>query len=164
MKVVLLNDPILRRPTDPVTRDELDYINSIVPEMIATMKREEGAGLAANQVGISKRFFIMRAEGETVQLFINPEIKSMGPLLPFEEGCLSIPGTSAETSRAQEVKVKYLDYNFEPQEREYKGFDAAAVQHEVDHLDGKLYIDQLPLLRRNVVLNKHKKFRKKQGI
>lgn len=162
MKIVYVNDPILRQPTALVTRDQLDYVKSLVPEMTKLMLAEEGAGLAANQVGISMRFYIVK-DGEDVKLVINPEIVSIGEMLPFKEGCLSIPGASADTKRAQELKLRYLDEHFLEKEQEYKGFDAAAVQHEIDHLDGKLYVDQLGPLKRSMVLDKHRKYLKMKG-
>lgn len=164
MKIVMMTDPVLRKVTDPVTREELDYVKSLVPEMITTMNEAEGAGLAANQVGISKRFFILKnlETGES-KLYINPEITAIGEMLPFQEGCLSIPGTFSDTERAQVLTLKYLDENFEEQSQEYKGFTAAAVQHEVDHLNGKLYIDQLGPVKKNLVVSKHKKYLKLRG-
>ncbi len=157
-----MNDPVLRQTTLPVEEAELNYVKSLVPKMIEIMNQEEGLGLAANQVGISKRFFIIK-ENEQVKLVINPEITELGPLTPFTEGCLSIPGTSAETQRARQLKLKYRDENFVEVETEYNGLAAVAVQHEVDHLDGKLYTDQLPAMRRLLVLDKHRKFLKQRS-
>lgn len=159
MKLRLMNDPVLREVCSPVSQDELDYVISLVPEMMTILKQEEGAALAANQVGIIKRFFIM-ADGK---LIINPEIVEIGPLRPFEEGCLSIPGTYGTTQRAQTLKVRYKDETFSDMEIEYKGIEAVAIQHEIDHLDGKLYTDQIPPIRRMLVLDKHRKFLKTRG-
>lgn len=159
MKLLMMNDPILRKATSLVIQDELEAIKLLVPQMTEIMNAEEGIGLAANQVGISKRFFIMK-DGEGVKLLLNPEIIELGSLTPFTEGCLSIPGTSAETQRAQYVKLKYKDENFSDVEAEYSGLSAVIVQHEVDHLDGKLYVDQLQPMRRMLTVNKHLKFLK----
>lgn len=159
MKLLLMNDPALREICEPVKQEELEYIKSLVPEMAKILKLEEGAALAANQVGIIKRFFLM-SDGK---LIINPEIVEIGPLTPFEEGCLSIPGTHATTQRAQRLKVKYKDETFSDVEVEFIGINAVAIQHEIDHLDGKLYIDQLPPMRRMLVLDKHRKFLKMRG-
>ncbi len=159
MKLLLMNDPALREVCPPVVQDELEYIKSLVPEMSKILKQEEGAALAANQVGIIKRFFIM-ADGK---LIINPEIIDIGPLKPFEEGCLSIPGTYGPTQRAQTLKVRYKDETFTDVEVEYNGMEAVAIQHEIDHLDGKLYTDQIPPMRRMLVLDKHRKFLKMRG-
>lgn len=162
MKLRLMNDPVLRQTTLPVEALELDYVKSLIPKMTEIMNQEEGTGLAANQVGISKRFFIIK-DGDQVKLVINPVITEIGPLTPFMEGCLSIPGTSAETQRAQRLKLKYRDENFAEVETEYNGLSAVAIQHEVDHLDGKLYTDQLPAMRRLLVLDKHRKFLKQRS-
>ena len=157
MKLRYLNDSVLRDPTQLVEIHELEFVLSQIPEMTKIMNDEEGTGLAANQVGISKRFFIMK-DNNQVKLIINPEIIELGPLTPFMEGCLSIPGTSAETQRAQRIKLKYRDERFSEIETEYNGLSAVAIQHEVDHLDGKLYIDQLPPMRKLLVVDKHRKF------
>lgn len=159
MKLRLMNDPALREVCPPVIEDELDYIKSLVPEMSKILEQEDGAALAANQVGIIKRFFLMK-DGKLV---INPEIIEIGPLKPFEEGCLSIPGTYGPTQRAQTLKVRYKDESFADVEAEYNGMEAVAIQHEIDHLDGKLYIDQIPPMRRMLVLDKHRKFLKMRG-
>lgn len=157
-----MNDPVLREPTVPVTLEELEYVKSLIPEMIKVMNYEEGSGLAANQVGISKRFFIMK-NGDEVKLILNPEILELGPLLPFQEGCLSIPGTSALTQRARRIKFKYRDESFNEIEGEYNDLLAIVIQHEVDHLDGKLYIDQLPPMRRLLTVDRHRKFLNMKG-
>jgi peptide deformylase len=159
MKLRLMNDPALREVCPPVLEGELDYIKSLIPEMSKILEQEDGAALAANQVGIIKRFFLMK-DG---RLIINPEIIEIGPLRPFEEGCLSIPGTFGPTQRAQTIKVRYKDETFTDVETEYKGIEAVAIQHEIDHLDGKLYIDQIPPMRRMLVLDKHRKFLKSRG-
>lgn len=159
MKLRLMNDPALREVCPPVLESELDYIKSLVPEMSKILAQEDGAALAANQVGIIKRFFLMK-DGK---LIINPEIIEIGPLKPFEEGCLSIPGTFGPTQRAQTIKVRYKDETFTDIEAEYKGMQAVAIQHEIDHLDGKLYTDQIPPMRRMLVLDKHRKFLKMRG-
>ena len=157
-----MSDPVLREPTIPVQQDELAYIKSLVPEMIEIMNKENGIGLAANQVGISKRFFIMK-DGEVVKLMINPEVVKEEDFQPTEEGCLSIPGTSGPTMRFKNVTLKYLDENFVEIQQEYKDLLATAVQHEIDHLDGILYIDQILEVRRSIVLNKYYKFLRTRG-
>lgn len=162
MKLRLINDPALREVCSPVEPDELEYVKSLIPEMITIMNEEEGIGLAANQVGIIKRFFIMKS-GESVELIINPEIIEIGPLRPFEEGCLSIPGTSAKTQRAQQVTLKYRDDTFTEREKNLIGPEAVAIQHEIDHLNGKLYTDSLPGMTRIFVLDKHRKYIKLIG-
>jgi len=159
MKLLLINDPALRKVCEPVTLEELDFVKAQVPEMLEIIKAEEGAALAANQVGIIKRFFVLK-DGTLV---INPEILEMSPAQDFDEGCLSIPGTRGKTQRSQEIKFRYKDESFNDVESTLKGFDAVAIQHEIDHLDGKLYTDQLAPMRRALVLDKHRKFLAKRG-
>lgn len=162
MYLRLMNDPVLREPTISVSQDELDYVKSLVPDMTKIMNDEGGYGLAANQVGISKRFFIKK-DGEGVKLIINPEILELGPLQPYQEGCLSIPGTNAETQRAYRIKFKYKDESFNDVEEELTGIDAIAIQHEVDHLDGKLYTDSLSPMKKMLALKKYTSFVKRMG-
>lgn len=156
MKLRLFNDPVLRQVCAPVEESELEYIKSLVPDMTKLLEQEDGAALAANQVGISKRFFLLKSG----KLVINPVFLEIGPLTKFDEGCLSIPGTSADTQRAQHVKVRYKDETWADVEVEYKGIEAVAFQHEIDHLDGKLYTDSLAPMRRLLTLDKHRKFLK----
>jgi len=162
MKLKLMTDLCLREKTTLVNESELSYIKSVIPDMIRIMNIEEGTGLAANQVGISKQFFIIK-DNDEVKLIINPEITELGPLSPFIEGCLSIPGTSAETQRARHLKLKYRDENFNEIEIEYNGLAAVAIQHEVDHLNGKLYIDQLSPMKRLLTVDRHRKFLNSKG-
>jgi peptide deformylase len=157
MKLRLMNDPVLREITQPVVAEDIPTILESLSEMIKIMKNVNGLALAANQVGISKRFFIMPIE-EKIKIFINPEIIEISDKTPFEEGCLSIPGASAQTMRARYIKFKFYDENMTSHEMELSGVQAVAVQHEIDHLDGKLYIDQLQPMKRLLVVNKHRKF------
>lgn len=159
MKLLLMNNPLLREVCAPVEPEELDLIKSLVPDMTKILNQEDGAALAANQVGVTKRFFLMRS-GE---LIINPEVVETKDVKPFDEGCLSIPGTSAETQRAHYVKLKFRDENFNEVEREFHNVDAVAILHEIDHLDGKLYIDQLQPMKRILTVDKHRKFIKLRG-
>lgn len=159
MKLLLIGDPALRQICEPVKPEELDYIKSLVPDMTKILEEEDGAALAANQVGIIKRFFLMK-DGTLV---INPEIVEASKPQKFEEGCLSIPGAHSETQRSLRVKVKFKDINFNDVEKDLTGIEAVAMQHEIDHLDGKLYIDQLPPMRRILVTNTSKKFLKLRG-
>jgi peptide deformylase len=157
-----MNNPALRTVCDPVSLEELDYINSVIPEMIKIMNAEGGVGLAANQVGITKRFFIIKVN-EEVKLIINPLVLDIGKTSKYEEGCLSIPGTSAETSRARYIKISYRDLNFNETVKEFTDLSAIAIQHEIDHLDGKLYVDTLQPMKKILTLNKHRDFLNKRG-
>lgn len=130
--------------------------------MIKIMNNEGGVGLAANQVGITKRFFIIKMN-EEVKLIINPTIIEIGNTYKYEEGCLSIPGTSAETSRARYIKISYKDHGFNDITEEFSDISAIAIQHEIDHLDGKLYIDTLQPMKKILTLTKHRDFLNKRG-
>lgn len=159
MKLLMMNDPALRQVCDPVKPDELDYIKSLLPDMTKLLEFEEGAALAANQVGVIKRFFLMK-DGT---LILNPEIMEISQERDFEEGCLSIPGTYAKIKRGMQIKVKYRDADFNEVEKELSGVEAVAFQHEIDHLDGKLYIDKLNPMQKALTLQKHKQFLKMKG-
>jgi len=162
LKLRYVNDESLRKLCQLVSKEELEEIKLLVPEMIAVMKNSGGIALAANQVGITKRFFIMSTDAG-VELFINPKILQSSNLRSFDESCLSIPGVSQKTKRFHSITVRYLDINFEEQTRDFLGINAIAVQHEIDHLDGKLYIDNLPTPQKMLLLYKHKQFIKRRN-
>ena len=151
----------MRELTTSILPHELSFVLDQVEEMTNIMRIEGGIALAANQVGIPKRFFIMKIEEQT-KLFINPEILEMSGTSSYEEGCLSIPGVSAKTQRAKTIKLKFKDRDFADQQEEFIGINAVAVQHEIDHLDGKLYIDKLSAPNRMLLMEKHRQFLKKK--
>jgi peptide deformylase len=162
-KVRLLNDPILRRPCVTVTGATLPLVASLLDDMNETMKAEGGIGLAANQIGYSVRAFILK-EGESFREFINPEIIEQSDLVTFEaEGCLSIPGVVAKTQRYKRLKLTWLDKLGTKNEEEFIDMKAFAVQHEMDHLNGKLYLDQFGPVKRSMIIGKHKKYLRALG-
>ncbi len=142
-----------------------DELRQFLDDMLETMYDSKGCGLAAPQVGVLKRVVVIDIahEGEEPNpiYMVNPEIvwkseeKEVG-----EEGCLSIPGQRAQVERYKAVKVKYVDYDGKNQELEADDFLAIAVQHELDHLDGILYIDHISRLKRQMLLKKLEKQRK----
>lgn len=160
--------PILHKKAERVTKID-DEIRKLLDDMLETMYADKGVGLAAPQVGVSKRIIVIDTEqrdedgnykpGRPMYL-INPEIiyKSEEKIL-FCEGCLSIPGQSAEVERYESIKVRYLDYDGKEQEIEATDYPAVVLQHEIDHLDGILYIDRLSRLKRNMLLKKLEKYR-----
>lgn len=156
-RVKKIGSAILRAKTNPVT--DFSTIPDLVKEMTDIMREEGGIGLAANQAGVSKSVCIIDISKGTnpVEIFVNPKIIEQSDLIDFEEGCLSIPGVSATTKRFNKVKVKYQDVTGAECEQEMDGLRAIAMQHEVDHLDGKLYIDGLSRLKKDMVLRKYKK-------
>ena len=163
-KVRLLSDPILRKPcveVDP-TKDA-PYILGLIEAMNETMRAEGGMGLAANQIGRSVRVFILK-ENETFREYINPQVVRMAELVAFEgEACLSIPGTSATTKRYKSLELVWFDRNGNRTTGSFEGVGAFAVQHEIDHLDGKLYVDQFGPVKRDLVVGKHRKYLREVG-
>jgi peptide deformylase len=126
--------------------------------MNETMKAEGGIGLAANQIGHSLRIFILKREA-TYDEYINPKILSKKELVDFEgEACLSIPGVSAITKRYRGLELEWTDKNGTKKSEAFEGLKAFAIQHEMDHLDGKLYIDQFGPVKRSLLLGKHIKY------
>ncbi len=145
-------DKRLRVPGEPVTEFD-DALRTLVEDMAETMYAAPGVGLAATQLGIAQRIFIIDvASGEDepsdLKVFINPEIlETQGDTL-FQEGCLSFPDASEEVRRSEWVRVRAQDEHGETFEMEADGLMAIAIQHENDHLDGKLMIDRISLLRK----------------
>lgn len=134
-------DPILRKKSKPV-REVNDKIKMIIEDMIETMYDANGVGLAAPQVGLLKRIFVVDIYDETgVKVFVNPEIIEKRGEIEGEEGCLSIPGKVGMVKRPEYVKIKALNKAGESFELEAEGFLARAICHENDHLNGVLYTD-----------------------
>ncbi len=159
--------PILKQKAEKV--DKVDNeLRQLLDDMLETMYVSNGCGLAAPQVGVSKRMVVIdiAAEGEEPRpmYLVNPEIVwASDEKEVCEEGCLSVPGQRAEVERPASVKIRYLDYNGNPQELLAEDFLAVAAQHELDHLDGILYIDHLSRLKRQMLLKKLEKFRKENA-
>lgn len=152
-EVLKFPDPRLRIVAKPVTEPGAD-IQRGIEHMFRIMDQEDGCGLAAPQLGISLRIIVidMEAYGGKRQALINPEIifasKEKGVM---SEGCLSVEGISAEVERPAHVRVRYLDENFQTVEEDLDDMRAVNIQHEIDHLNGVLYIDHLPRLQRERV-------------
>jgi peptide deformylase len=148
-------DKRLRNPGQPVVHFDAE-LRQLVDDMAETMYAAPGVGLAAPQIGVSQRVFIIDvAAGEEapseLRVFINPEIVERVGEICYEEGCLSFPGVHEEIDRAERVRVRAQDVEGKSFELEADGLLAIAVQHENDHLDGKLMVDRLSLLRRRLV-------------
>lgn len=160
--------PILHQKAQSVPKVD-DALRKFLDDMLETMYADKGVGLAAPQVGVSKRIVVIDAEqrdeegnykkGNPIYL-VNPEIvwKSEEKII-FCEGCLSVPGQSADVERHYAVKVRYLDYEGREKQLEAEDYLAVILQHEIDHLDGILYIDRISRLKRNMLLKKLEKFR-----
>lgn len=155
LDIRVLGDPVLRKITTPV-EEVTDEIRSLVSDMFDTMYAAEGIGLAAPQVGRTERITVMDVEGQKFAL-INPEIIEREGSARGEEGCLSIPEIFGEVTRSTRVIVRALNEKGEQFEAEGTELLARCMQHEIDHLDGKLFIDYLSMLKRRSALSKWEK-------
>jgi peptide deformylase len=163
-EIVKLPDPVLRQVSQPVKQVDAG-VRKLFDDMLETMYDAPGIGLAAIQLGIPQRMLVMdlAKEGEEKKpLFLaNPEITWKSELQSdYEEGCLSIPEFYEMVTRPAEVKVRYLDRQGEPQELHAQGLLATCVQHEIDHLNGILFIDYISKLKRDRVVKKFTKAQK----
>jgi peptide deformylase len=166
--ILIWPDPRLLKSSKPVEVID-DEIKTLVRDMFETMYDADGVGLAAPQVGVHKRVVVVdiRAydsddldgtnetpSGEAPIVLINPEFSNKEGALQWEEGCLSVPGETGLVTRAAKCTVRYLDLDGKPQVIEAEGLKAVALQHECDHLDGKLFVDYLSVLKRGVIKKK----------
>ncbi|ELQ12320.1 peptide deformylase [Xanthomonas translucens] len=157
-------DPRLR--TKALQVDPADVIapafQRLLDDMFETMYEAPGIGLAASQVDVHQRFMVIDVSEEknAPQVFINPQIVQRDGEQVHQEGCLSVPGIYADVTRAEAIVVRYLDRHGWPQELSADGLLAVCVQHEMDHLDGKLFVDYLSPLKREMVRKKLAKARK----
>ncbi|MBN9318411.1 MAG: peptide deformylase [Caulobacterales bacterium 68-7] len=152
---------VLKQVSTPVEGVD-DELRALMDDMLVTMYDAPGIGLAAVQVGVPKRVIVMdlAREGEepAPQYFVNPEILTTSEdVLPYEEGCLSVPEIFDEVERPAKVTLRYLNYKGEPVEEEAEGLYAVCIQHEMDHLEGVLFIDHLSRLKRDRAIAKVKK-------
>lgn len=169
MKLVTAPDPILTKRAEEVVKVD-EGIRRLMDDMLDTMYDEDGIGLAANQVGVLKRILVLDLQDSDEQerpenfypLYIaNPVISGFGEeTIEAEEGCLSVPGMRIPVIRPEEISLEYIDYNNKKQTLKTGGWLARAIQHEMDHLDGRILIDYLSPLKKNVALRKLKKYKK----
>ncbi|MFT4045559.1 MAG: peptide deformylase [Solimonas sp.] len=156
-------DPRLRQKAQPVTVFD-DALQRLIDDMFETMYDAPGVGLAATQVGIARRLAVMDCSEDKARpqpmVIINPEIVDPAEPTEMEEGCLSVPGIADKVQRYNKLKLRALDRHGQPFELEAEGLLAQAVQHEIDHLDGKLYIDYLSALKRERISKKLAKARR----
>ena len=157
-------DPRLRTKAVPVDPADVTTpaFQRLLDDMFETMYEAPGIGLAASQVDVHQRFMVIDVSEEknTPQVFINPQIVQRDGEQVYQEGCLSVPGIYADVTRADSIVVRYLDRHGQPQELSADGVLAVCVQHEMDHLDGKLFVDYLSPLKREMVRKKLAKARK----
>ena len=161
--IIVYGDPILRKRAQDIPRD-FQGLEQLIQDMFDTMYAAHGIGLAAPQIGKGIRLFVV--DGTTLEeeeedmtgfkkTFINPEIiDENGSIWAFEEGCLSIPNIRENVSRQENVRIKYFDEQWVAHEEEYSGVKARIIQHEYDHLDGKLFIDYLTPLKKRMLKGK----------
>jgi len=151
----VLGSPVLREPGQPVTAVD-DEVRRLVADLFETMHAARGIGLAANQVGVARRVAVIDAEGEKLTL-INPRIVEASGEETGEEGCLSIPELYADVTRPDRVVLEALDADGNPYRAELTGLLARVAQHEIDHLDGILFLDHLSLFKRQRLLARWRK-------
>ena len=157
LKVRKYGDPVLRRRAEPV-REVTPEIRRMVEDMIETMFEEVGIGLAAPQVGISLRLMVVGEEkGRGARALVNPVIAEQGGEVTAEEGCLSLPGIFADVTRAEWVRLEAHDLDGNPVSVKARGLTARVFQHEMDHLDGVLFIDRLDAMTRDRIKRRIKK-------
>lgn len=149
---------ILRAKARPVGPADADTVRALAPQMLATMYAAPGIGLAAPQVGQGLRLAVVDLQPDEKPApihLVNPEVVAVSEdWATREEGCLSLPGQYADVSRPARVKVRYLDLQGARQEIEAEGLLAACLQHEIDHLDGVLFVDHLSALKRNMIMRR----------
>ena len=164
IKILTEPNKILRQQSLPVEKVDGE-LQKLIDDMLETMYAAPGIGLAAIQVGVPKRIIVLdiasKDEPKNPMCFINPEIIEKSEInSTYEEGCLSVPGQFAEIDRPSKCYLKYLDYYGQPKEIKAEGMLATCIQHEMDHLEGILFIDYLSKLKRSMIVKKLSKQKK----
>jgi peptide deformylase len=160
-EILTVPHPMLKQVSEPVQVVD-DELRTLMDDMLETMYEAPGIGLAAIQIGVPKRVIVMdlarQDEPKQPRFFVNPEILWRSEeTAPYEEGCLSVPEIYDEVERPAQVKLRYLNYQGEQVEEDADGLFAVCIQHEMDHLDGVLFIDHLSRLKREQAIKKVKK-------
>ncbi len=158
LNILVYPDPRLRRRADPVTEVD-DTVRRLVDDMTETMYQAPGIGLAAIQVDVPQRVIVIdiSEDKNDLKVFINPEIVRLTGSQEIEEGCLSVPGVYAPVNRAESIVVRALDRTGRPFELTASGLLAVCIQHEVDHLDGKVFVDYLSRLKQERIKKRMQK-------
>jgi peptide deformylase len=161
LPILTVPDPVLKQKSLPVEQVD-DALRALMDDMLETMYDAPGIGLAAIQVGVAKRVIVMDLssgeEPKQPRYFVNPEILwKSEDTAPYEEGCLSVPDIYDEVERPARVRLRYLNYQGEQVEEDAEGIYAVCIQHEMDHLEGVLFIDYLSRLKREQAVKKVKK-------
>ena len=182
--IIAVPDPRLKQVSEPVEA-VTDDLRQLMDDMVETMHDASGIGLAAIQVGVSKRVIVMdlspsdpvddgesedrydlsELKDEPIRYFVNPEIIwTSEEMCNYQEGCLSVPGFYDDVERPQACKVTYLDYQGHPQELDCDGLLATCIQHEMDHLNGVVFLDHLSRLKRDMIVKKLRKLAKEANV
>lgn len=169
LPIVAYGDPVLRKMGEEIDKD-YPGLDKLIEDMFETMEKSKGVGLAAPQIGKAIRLFVIDStkmydeeeEHKGVrEVFINAEIiKETGEEWKYEEGCLSIPGIREDVSRKPKVRIRYFDAKWKEHEKEFDDMNARVIQHEYDHIEGKLFIDHIKPLRRSLLKSKLEKISK----
>lgn len=166
LPILMVPDPILRARARAVGPGDADAVRELAPRMLATMYKAPGIGLAAPQIGVGLRLVVIdiqKNDAPEPMVMVNPEIVAASKeLATREEGCLSLPGQYADVTRPARVKVRWRTLDGARREVEAEGLLAVCLQHEIDHLDGRLFVDHLSALKRNMLLRKLAKEMKAQ--
>ena len=165
-KLTILEFPDPRLRKQAVSVDVVDdELRTLVDDMFETMYAAPGIGLAATQVDVHRRLLVADVSSDKSEphVFINPEILEKDGVTVTEEGCLSVPGYYEEVKRADHIRVRYLDRDGQKCEGEFEGLLAVCIQHEIDHLDGKLFVDYLSEAKRSRIRKKLEKERRHQA-
>lgn len=157
-------DPRLRTKATPVSAVD-DTLRALISDMFETMYAAPGIGLAATQVNVHKRVLVVDVSADKSEpiALINPEILEKDGVIVSDEGCLSVPGYYEEVERAEHIRVRFLDRDGVAQEMETEGLLAVCIQHEIDHLEGKLFVDYLSEAKRQRIRKKLQKERRQQS-
>lgn len=164
LKILEFPDPRLRTKATPVMAVD-DAVRTLIGDMFETMYAAPGIGLAATQVDVHQRLLILdvSVDNDDPYVLINPEILEKDGVIVTDEGCLSVPGYYEEVERAEHIKVRFLDRDGAEVELETHGLLAVCIQHEIDHLDGKLFVDYLSEAKRSRIRKKLEKERRLQA-
>ena len=177
MRITTVGDPVLRQRTPEISGEELGSpeVQALIDDLVQTRRSAGGAGVAAPQVSVVKRIAVVELDEATrrrypykppapLTVIVNPVIEPLSEeMLLINEGCLSVPGLRGDVERHAEIRVQYLDREGEPQETVARGLTAGTFQHEVDHLDGILFIDRISRLKRGRYVLKRKKQQKREA-
>jgi peptide deformylase len=165
LRILEFPDPKLRIKARPVDKVD-DSLRQLIDDMFETMYEAPGIGLAATQIDVHRRLLVADVSGEQTDphVLINPVILEKGGVLVTEEGCLSVPGYFEEVERAEHVQVRFLDRDGNEQTEDFEDMIAVCVQHEIDHLDGKLFVDYLSEAKRQRIRKRLVKERRLQAV